>query len=158
MDALALLNALDVIRNEETYQKRLNAIAEAQAVLDTSEYIVDTVEVANARLDEANRLLDKHRQMMENADKVIEELKKERLSDVEKKLEDLANQEQKLVLKNKELDKQRLVLQDLEYKTDKTRQQLAYSVADYDQRRVEAQQTVELYNAKVDKLRDIIGR
>lgn len=82
MDALALLNALDVIRNEKAYQERLNTLAEAKAALETTQYIVETVEVAQARLDEANNLLEKHRKMMSDATAEIAALKDQKLKDV----------------------------------------------------------------------------
>ena len=97
MDALALLNALDVIRNQEEYQSRLQSLVDAQDKLNTSQYIVETVEVAQARLEEANRLLEKHRQLMADAEVDIE---KERIV----KLQDLTDKEVLLEKKQQELN------------------------------------------------------
>ena len=157
MDALALLNALDVIRNEGVYQERLNALAEAQAKLDTSQYIVETVEVANVRLDEANRLLEKHREMLEKADKDIEELRITRLADVAKLEAKLNDRQNSLGESEKRLKREREVLEQERAAVAKTQAQLAYSVADYDARRIESQKVIEDYSKKVEQLRTIIG-
>ena len=156
MDALALLNALDVIRNEGVYQKRLNDLAEAQAKLDTSQYIVETVEVANARLDEANRLLEKHRDMIENFDKQMESERKKKLADIkeqegllDQKLEKTASLEKRLLSQLKDVQTDRDAIA-------RTRVQLAASVADYDLRRVEYQTKTQAYELKINKLKAVL--
>lgn len=157
MDALALLNALDVIRNESVYQKRLNDLAEAQAKLDTSEYIVETVEIANIRLEEANRLLEKHREMIENAEREIAKLRIEKLADLVKSQEELDNKIARMVQSEKDLKSQQKSLEYEQNQLDKLRQQLQYSVADYDARRVEHQTASADYHARIEKLRNILG-
>src|SRR3990167_4722928 len=97
-DAIELLNAFDIIKNETLYSKRLQKLADAQAELNQSEYIVKTVEVAQARFDEANRLLEQARTRIEGLDNEIEDIRK-------KKLIDITEQEQLLNKRQKELDK-----------------------------------------------------
>src|SRR3990167_603078 len=96
-DAIELLNAFDIIKNETLYSKRLQSLADAQAELNKSKFIVETVEVAQARFDEANRLLEQARKRIEGLDHEIEDTRKQRLADI-------VNKEAMLHTRSKELD------------------------------------------------------
>ena len=155
-DAIELLNAFDIIKNETLYSKRLQKLADAQAELNQSEYIVKTVEVAQARFDEANRLLEQARTRIEGLDNEIEDIRK-------KKLIDITEQEQLLNKRQKELDKLSGSLnqkrQEVQYDRDvleKSQKAHQHSIDDYDQRRLDLNQREEKMQVKLDQLRKVI--
>jgi hypothetical protein len=112
-DAIELLNAFDIIKNETLYSHRLQKLADAQAELNTSKYIVETVEIAQARLEEANDLLAKHRNLISNSETEIEKLKQDKLKELLKKEDSLRVLEQKLRAEEK-LVKEQLELNKVE--------------------------------------------
>lgn len=155
-DAIELLNAFDIIKNETLYSQRLQKLADAQAELNKSEYIVKTVEVAQARLEEANRLLEQARTRIDGLDHEIEETKKQRYAEV-KELEDT------LTSRKKDLDKlagslnqQRQTLQYDKEQLAKGQKALQASVDDYDQRRLDLLKREEAMQMKLNQLRTII--
>ena len=158
MDAIELLNAFDIIKNESLYSQRLQTIADAQTQLNTSKYIVETVEIAQARLDEANRLLEKHRVMW---DKVSSELEVERT----KRLEDILEKEIKLQQKLNEVVKQEAVveasfdkLRKEQAELIKTQKSLDIHKSESEQVQKEARKQQEFYESKLEQLRQLIGR
>ena len=56
MNQLELLNVLDVIKNEETYSKRLVELKAAEDKIGAAKYIVKTMEEAGRLRDEAKEL------------------------------------------------------------------------------------------------------
>ena len=155
-DAIELLNAFDIIKNETLYSKRLQALADAQAHLNESKFIVETIEIAQARLDEANRLLE---QAQTRRDKFDVELEQERIA----RLKDVSQLEEKLDKRTKELDalasKLNVQRQEVAYdegKLEKGQKALQHSIEDYDQRRLEVNAREEKFMAKLEQLRKII--
>ena len=155
-DAIELLNAFVIIKNETLYSQRLQKLADAQAELSTSEYIVATVEIATARLDEANRLLDQYRKKMQELDSEIEATRTKRFADI-------VNLEQALDVRKKELDKltsqlniQRQDLKQEQLKLEKDQKALQHSINDYDQRRLDVNKKEGNFMMKLEQLRKII--
>lgn len=157
MDAIALLNALDVIRNEKVYQERLNNLAEAKAKLDTSQYIVETVEIAQARLDEANRLLAQYKKQLVDAKQEIEDLRSERLHDVVIREDNVKESERRLQEQREEITRQEIKLKFQFEEFKKQQQALAQRNKDYDDMVKETSKVKETYQQKIEQLRKIIG-
>ena len=155
-DAIELLNAFDIIKNETLYSQRLQKLADAQAELSKSEFIVKTVEVAQARFDEANRLLEQARARMEKIELEIEEERKKRLAEVTalEKLEEARKKDLDKLANT--LSQQRQQLNYDQTQLVKGQNALQHSIDDYDQRRLEVNAREEKFNAKLEQLRKII--
>ena len=155
-DAIELLNAFDIIKNETLYSKRLQKLADAQAELTKSEYIVKTVEIAQARLDEANRLLEQSRSRIDGLDKEIEETRKQKLADVVKVEQELNSRKKGLDVLANDLNQQR---QQLHYENEqliKSQKALQHSIDDYVQRRLDVNKKEEALMFKLEQLRKVI--
>ena|SRR3990167_8786133 len=155
-DAIELLNAFDIIKNETLYSNRLQKLADAQAELTKSEYIVKTVEIAQARFDEANRLLEQARVRMVNLDREVEETRK-------KKLEDVVKLEAALDKRTKELDQlasklntQRQELMSDQVKLTMGQKALALTSSEYEERRTDLNKKEEVLMFKLEQLRKVI--
>ena len=155
-DAIELLNAFDIIKNETRYSQRLQKLADAQAELSTSEYIVQTVEIAQARLEEANRLLAQYRSKIENLDKEIEDTRTKRFADVVALEKALDTRKKDLDKLTGSLNQQRQVLQYDQTQLVKDQKALQHSIDDYDQRRLEINKKAEYFTSKLEQLRKVI--
>lgn len=157
MDALALLNALDVIRNEKTYQERLNSIADAQAKLDTSGYIVETVEIANARLEEANRLLEQYRKQISMATEEISKLRVEKLKDLDAREITVAKKELSAAASFKQIKEQLEVMEIERQKLVDLQKQLAVKNEDIQKHLQESTDIRNTYIRKINELKHIVN-
>ena len=155
-DAIDLLNAFDIIKNETLYSQRLQKLADAQAELSTSEYIVQTVEIAQARLEEANRLLAQYRSKIENLDKEIEDTRTKRFADVVALEKALDTRKKDLDKLTGSLNQQRQALQYYQTQLVKDQKALQHSIDDYDQRRLEINKKAEHFTSKLEQLRKVI--
>ena len=155
-DAIELLNAFDIIKNETLYSQRLQKLADAQAELNTSQYIVQTVEMAQARLDEGNRLLEQYRSKMAKIEPEIEELRKQRFSDVVQLEKALDSRKKELDQLAGTLNKQRQELSYDQNQLHKDQQAFQNSVLDYDERRLAVNKKEENFLLKLEQLRKII--
>ena len=155
-DAIELLNAFDIIKNETLYSQRLQKLADAQAELNTSEYIVQTVEIAQARLEEGNKLLEQYRSKMANLDREIEDERKKRFADVvalEKALDSRKRDLDKLA---SELNQQRQQLHYDQSLLEKAQKAHQHSIDDYVQRRLDVNKKEEHFISKLEQLRKIM--
>ena len=155
-DAIELLNAFDIIKNETLYSKRLQKLADAQAELTKSEYIVKTVEIAQARLDEANRLLEQARDRIAKLDSEIEATRKKKLADIveleaalDSRVKELDQRANKLNVKRQELTQEQSDLM-------KGQKALSLTSSEYEQRRSDLNKREEILMNKLEQLRKII--
>jgi len=155
-DAIELLNAFDIIKNETLYSKRLQKLADAQAELNQSEYIVKTVEVAQARFDEANRLLEQARKRMDNLEVEIENTRKKKLADITEQEKLLAERTFNLDTLAGSLNQTKQELQYNQTGLDKAQKAYQHSILDYDQRRLELNKREDAMNLKLEQLRKVI--
>src|SRR3990167_8039305 len=155
-DAIELLNAFDIIKNETLYSKRLQKLADAQAELTKSEYIVKTVEIAQARLDEANRLLEQARDRIAKLDSEIEATRKKKLADIveldaalDSRVKELDQRANKLNVKRQELTQEQSDLM-------KGQKALSLTSFEYEQRRSDLNKREEILMNKLEQLRKVI--
>ena len=165
LDAVELLNVLDIIKNETIYSERLatlkesqNELKKIQEELNTSKYIVETVEIAQNKLDKADELLKEYQAKLRN---VQSEIEIERTN----KLADIVEREAKLDVKLDEISKrehdinmQLNQLRHLQVELKKANDILAAHRSESDKLRKEAQATKDLYENKREQLRKIIER
>lgn len=97
MEPLDLLNILDIIRNEEAYQAKIQGLLDATREYNDAKVIAATVEKAQKYLDDAKLAEEAMKLQWEQAKADIEKYR-------EKKTKDLAEKEARLLEKEKELE------------------------------------------------------
>lgn len=165
LDAVELLNVLDIIKNETIYSERLATLKESQTELkkiqeelNTSRYIVETVEIAQNKLDKADELLKEYQAKLRNVESEIEIERTNKLVDITEreakldvKLNEITKREQDVNLKLNQL-------RHLQVDLKKAQDALVAHRSESDKLRKEAQATKDLYENKREQLRKIIER
>lgn len=93
MDTQELLNIIDIIKNEDLYNKRLRILQIQEESLKTTQFIVATVKQANTLRDEAKSLKEKAEQELVQIRKDAEEHKRQLDQNYSKQVDQLREQE-----------------------------------------------------------------
>lgn len=157
MDALAIITALDYIKNEEVYIERFNKIKAEQVKLEQLRNINSTIEEIQVKLEQVEALKAVHTEKLKQADIEIDKLRTSRLVDLDErdnrsKIKQIDSDNREQILTNLS-EKLRIREQELH----KERQQLDAYRNDVEQRSREAQTKFDLYNTKLDQLRTLLN-
>ena len=85
MDALAIITALDYIKNEEVYIERFNKIKAEQVKLEQLRNINSTIEEIQVKLEQVEALKAVHTEKLKQADIEIDKLRTSRLVDLDER-------------------------------------------------------------------------
>ena len=96
MNQLELLSVLDVIKNEETYSKRLAELKVVEAKIGASRYIVKTMEEAGKLRDEAKELKEVAEENLRCIEEEVENRVKAERGRLDSKDKELKGLEQRL--------------------------------------------------------------
>ena len=157
MDALAIIQALDYIKNEEVYRERLKNIQEAEERLEGIREICSTVEDAKEQLKRSHELTSTAQAEAKKITETADEYYKDKQLEIEKRLKEIAVRETAL----KEYDQ---VLKDQQAKVRvdglqnvKLKEELEAFKNETQKKVQEAYDTRALYSKKLDELKRIVN-
>lgn len=157
MDALAIIQALDYIKNEEVYKKRLTAIQEQQTKLEKIQEICSTVEDAQKQLQEANVIKDKAVQKADQTKKETDEYYTSKMLEIEHKLEELNQHDVELTAREQALKDQQIHVRNEQEQLLKERRHLAQQTSQVQKHLEESNVVRTLYSTKLNELRALVN-
>ena len=157
MDALELLNVLDIIKNQDVYEKRFENLKAEQEKLQSLKDIVATVEQAKQKLMEAWALRDKHADELEKFTKETTRIREAKLVDLAKREELVSQREEEVALDKKGLASKLLELHADRQVLTKEQKILAMHKEETELLRKDTQKLANEYHSKIAKLRDLLN-
>lgn len=151
-----LLDVLDIIRNEDTYNDKIKELRKEQQKLNEARYIAQTVEIANKYYEDAKTQREKYSKQLQSAEadatKLVKQAKEEASGLLAKAKDKLSVAEQIKKEAQELYEKNRLRLLDLEEKEKQT----AHSKNHYETSKERADNIRSEYEKKVKQLKMVI--
>ena len=157
MDALAIIQALDYIKNEEVYKQRLSELQEEKKSLEDIKKICSNVEDSVLKVKQADEIKSKAQAEATKAKEMADKYFEEKQLEIEKRLKEVVAKEQQLKEYDKILKDQQSTVRTESLQNKKAREELEVFKNETQKKVQEAYDTRALYSKKLDELKRIVN-
>ena len=157
MDALAIIQALDYIKNEDVYKDRLKNIQEAEQKLEHIREICTNVEESVLKVKQADEIKSKAQVEATKAKEMADKYFEEKQLEIEKRLKDIAAKEQQLKEYDQVLKDQQAKVRAEGLSNKLVREQFIANQEEVQKHLHDSHELRNLYSKKLDELKRIVN-
>ena len=157
MDALAIIQALDYIKNEEVYKQRLSELQEEKKSLEDIKKICSNVEDSVLKVKQADEIKSKAQVEAIKAKEMADKYFEEKQLEIEKRLKDVAAKEQQLKEYDQVLKDQQAKVRAEGLSNKLVREQFIANQEEVQKHLHDSHELRNLYSKKLDELKRIVN-